>query len=128
MSPRTASSNVVLPAPGADIRFTTATDSRSKSARLAWAIVVFASRASSATFTLVRCMPPPLSSTSIDSTRNSSPARTLTSDPPQPGQRKTGWSSVHSCCSHAAQASRASTSSSSSRAPSHTVSRLTMPQ
>ena len=50
---KTASSSEVLPAPGALIRFTTDTDSRSKSARLACAIVVFASSASSATLTLV---------------------------------------------------------------------------
>ena len=59
-----------------------ATDSRSKSARLAWAIVVFASSASSATLTLVRCMLPP-------PPRRSTPRRTRcrvstsTSAPPQ---------------------------------------------
>src|SRR4051812_10917289 len=60
-SPRTTrSSSAVLPAPGALIRLTTLTPVRSKSARLARAIVLFASSASSTTLTLVRCTRPPL--------------------------------------------------------------------
>ena len=50
------SSRVVLPAPGALIRFTTRTPAWSKSCRLAWAMVVLASRASSATLTVVWCI------------------------------------------------------------------------
>ena len=62
-SPRPSSarsSSVVLPAPGALIRLTTVTPARSKSARLARAIVLLASRTSSTTLTFVRCMRDPL--------------------------------------------------------------------
>ena len=59
-SPIARSSSVVLPAPGALIRLRTVTPWRSKSSRLARAIVLFASSASSTTLTLVRCMRPPV--------------------------------------------------------------------
>ena len=45
----------LMSAPGALMRLTTFTPARSKSARLAWAIVVLASSASSTTLTRVRC-------------------------------------------------------------------------
>src|SRR4051794_19163793 len=54
-SPSAASSSDVLPAPGALMRFTTATPARSKSSRLARAIVLLASSASSTTLTFTRC-------------------------------------------------------------------------
>src|SRR5579871_441268 len=50
------SSSDVLPAPGALIRLTTVTSWRSKSSRLARAIVLLASSASSTIFTFVLCM------------------------------------------------------------------------
>ena len=53
------SSSVVLPAPGALMKFTTVTPLRSKSSRFARAIVLFASSASSTTLTFVRCIRPP---------------------------------------------------------------------
>ncbi len=55
-SASTRSSSVVLPAPGALMKFTTRTPARSKSSRLARAIVLLASSASSTTLTLVRCI------------------------------------------------------------------------
>ena len=56
VSASTRSSSAVLPAPGALIRLTTVTPARSKSARLARAIVLLASSASSTTLTLTLCM------------------------------------------------------------------------
>ena len=64
--------------PGALMKLTTLTPARSKSARLAWAIVLLASSASSTTLTL--CAMHAASSTSIDSTSNSLPAGHATSD------------------------------------------------
>ena len=46
----------LMSSPGADIRFTTVTPARSKSARLARAMVVLASSTSSTTRTFVRCI------------------------------------------------------------------------
>ncbi len=54
--PSTRSSSAVLPAPGAPIRFATVTPWRSKSSRLARAIVLLASSASSTILTRTRCI------------------------------------------------------------------------
>ena len=55
-SARMRSRIVVLPAPGALMTLTTVTPLRSKSSRLARAIVLLASSASSTTRTLTRCI------------------------------------------------------------------------
>src|SRR5262249_50348548 len=65
--PSAASSSEVLPAPGALIRFTTATPARSKSARFARAIVLLASSASSTTRIRTLCTTSPSSSDSAGS-------------------------------------------------------------
>ena len=125
-SPTTRSSTVVLPAPGLPIRFTTVTPSRSKSARFARAIVPLASSTSSSTFTCVRCMPPP----SFDLDRLDlellAPDRRDVA-PAHAGHQNGGSWSSHSC-PQAAQRSTAGTTSSSSRAPSQTDSRATIPK
>ena len=105
------------------MKLTTLTPARSKSARLAVAIVLLASSASSTTVTFVRCIRASSdldsTSTSIDSTSNSFPLAISTSLPPHVGQRNAGISIAHSC-PHGRQRSRASITSCSSRAPSQT--------
>ena len=122
----TRSSSAVLPAPGALIRLTTRTPARSKSARLARAIVSFASSTSVATLTLLRCTsppphPPPPRSSPPSAPRRSAPPRPR---PAQRGQRNEGSRSSHS--SPHAQRSRARARRVRSRAPSQTVPRATI--
>ena len=76
------------------MKLTTLTPARSKSARLALAIVLLASSASSTILTFVRCIPPPRPS--IASTSNSSPLAISTSLPAHSGQRNAGISISHS--------------------------------
>ena len=127
------SSSVVLPAPGALIRLTTATRARSKSSRLACAIVWLASSASSATLTLVRCIAPPrLRSSDLDrldlelvaaddlgarrARRRGSGTRAATGSRAARGPRAARGAGSHSC-PQVGQRIQAPTSSSSSRRP-----------
>ena len=92
--PSARSSSVVLPAPGALIRFTTVTPWRSKSSRLARAIVLLASSASSTTLTFTRCTVPPRRSIRL---RVRSPQTTVDVGAPRTtGQRNAGTSTAHS--------------------------------
>ena len=112
----------VLPAPGALIRLTTVTPARSKSARLAAAIVVLASSASSTTGPSHGAFAGLLDLDGCDLELLAGLDRHVRR--PAAGQRKSGRS-ISQRARSSSQRSAAGTTSWSSRAPSQTVSRAT---